>query len=97
MKRLVDAFLNSVRAFRRLAGSEAAFRQELLLLVLAARVSAGRRRFRVGLGDGGNAELQRAIRVHANAVEWALPVLVLYLVVQRLAGGSFALAGSVKG
>src|SRR6185312_17051847 len=35
MKRLVDAFLNSVRAFRRLAGSEAAFRQELLLLALA--------------------------------------------------------------
>jgi diacylglycerol kinase (ATP) len=35
MKRLVDAFLNSVRAFRRLAGSEAAFRQELALLALA--------------------------------------------------------------
>jgi diacylglycerol kinase (ATP) len=38
MKRLVDAFFNSVRAFRRLAGSEAAFRQELLLLVLALPV-----------------------------------------------------------
>lgn len=35
MKRLVHAFLNSVRAFRRLAGEEAAFRQELLLLGLA--------------------------------------------------------------
>lgn len=35
MKRLIDAFRNSVRAFRRLAGSEAAFRQELALLVLA--------------------------------------------------------------
>jgi diacylglycerol kinase (ATP) len=35
MKRLVDAFLNSVRAFRRLAGGETAFRQELLLLALA--------------------------------------------------------------
>lgn len=35
MKRLIDAFHNSVRAFRRLAGSEAAFRQELALLALA--------------------------------------------------------------
>ena len=38
MKRLVDAFFNSARAFRRLAGSEAAFRQELFLLVLALPV-----------------------------------------------------------
>lgn len=38
MKRLVRAFLNSVRAFRRLAGEEAAFRQELLLLALALPV-----------------------------------------------------------
>ncbi len=38
MKRLVDAFLNSVRAFRRLAASEAAFRQELALLALALPV-----------------------------------------------------------
>jgi diacylglycerol kinase (ATP) len=35
MKRLIDAFHNSVRAFRRLAGSEAAFQQELALLVLS--------------------------------------------------------------
>ena len=35
MKRLIDAFGNSVRAFRRLAGGEAAFRQELALLALA--------------------------------------------------------------
>ncbi|WP_432573812.1 carbohydrate ABC transporter permease [Kineococcus sp. SYSU DK005] len=33
----------------------------------------------------------------AFSVLYATPVLVLYLVVQRLAGGSFALAGSVKG
>ncbi|WP_315920076.1 diacylglycerol kinase [Mesorhizobium sp. SP-1A] len=35
MKRLISAFRNSVRAFRRLAGSEAAFQQELMLLALA--------------------------------------------------------------
>ncbi|WP_404347942.1 carbohydrate ABC transporter permease [Phycicoccus jejuensis] len=33
----------------------------------------------------------------AFSVLYSLPVLVLYLVVQRLGGGSFALAGSVKG
>ncbi|WP_432484177.1 carbohydrate ABC transporter permease [Kineococcus esterisolvens] len=33
----------------------------------------------------------------AFSLLYATPVLVLYLVVQRLAGGSFALAGSVKG
>lgn len=38
MKRLIDAFLNSVRAFRRLAGSEAAFQQELALLLLSLPV-----------------------------------------------------------
>ncbi|AZO12622.1 MULTISPECIES: diacylglycerol kinase [unclassified Mesorhizobium] len=35
MQRLIDAFINSVRAFRKLAGHEAAFQQELLLLALA--------------------------------------------------------------
>lgn len=33
----------------------------------------------------------------AFSVIYSVPVLVLYLLVQRLAGGSFALAGSVKG
>jgi uncharacterized membrane protein YecN with MAPEG domain len=54
----------------------------LWLLVLAARVSLGRRRFKVGLGDGGHVELQRAIRAHANAAEWALPVLLLLLIAE---------------
>ncbi|TIU05067.1 MAG: diacylglycerol kinase, partial [Mesorhizobium sp.] len=35
MQRLIDAFFNSVRAFRKLASSEKAFQQELMLLVLA--------------------------------------------------------------
>jgi diacylglycerol kinase (ATP) len=35
MQRLVDAFINSVRAFRRLAATETAFQQELMLLALA--------------------------------------------------------------
>ncbi|MBZ9794568.1 diacylglycerol kinase [Mesorhizobium sp. ES1-4] len=35
MQRLIDAFINSVRAFRKLAVSEKAFQQELMLLALA--------------------------------------------------------------
>lgn len=35
MNRLIKAFENSVRAFRRLARTEAAFQQELMLLVIA--------------------------------------------------------------
>jgi uncharacterized protein len=54
----------------------------LLLLVLAARISGLRGKLKVGLGDGGHAELTRAIRVHGNAVEWTLPMLVLLLVAE---------------
>ena len=54
----------------------------LLLIVLGLRVVALRRRHRVGIGDGGQGGLQRAIRVHANAVEWGLPVLLLLLVAE---------------
>ena len=54
----------------------------LLLLALAALVSRLRRARKVGLGDGGDRDLQRAIRVHGNAVEWALPGLLLLLVAE---------------
>jgi uncharacterized membrane protein YecN with MAPEG domain len=54
----------------------------LLLVVLGVRVMLGRRRHGVGIGDGGNAGLQQAVRVHANAVEWTLPVLLLMLVAE---------------
>ena len=49
----------------------------LLLIVLALPVSAWRRRLKIGLGDGSDERLGRAIRVHANTVEWALPTLLL--------------------
>ena len=54
----------------------------ILLIALAAGVSRLRRRHKVGLGDGGNRDLQRAIRVHGNAVEWAVPALLLLLVAE---------------
>ena len=50
----------------------------LLVLALAWRVIVFRFRNRIGLGDGGNPELQRRIRVHANAIEY-LPLALLLL------------------
>lgn len=50
----------------------------LLVLVLAFRVVLVRRRAKVGIGDGGDSELARRIRVHANAVE-NLPLALLLL------------------
>ena len=39
MQRLISAFYNSIRAFRRLAGSETAFQQELMLLLVSLPVA----------------------------------------------------------
>ena len=73
----------------------------LLLIVFAALISRFRMKFRVGLGDGGNAELSRAIRVHGNAIEWMLPMLLLLLIAElnhtshvllHICGAAFVLA-----
>ncbi|HEY2863456.1 MAG TPA: MAPEG family protein [Casimicrobiaceae bacterium] len=55
----------------------------LLLVALAALVSRRRRHKGIGLGAGGDAQLERAIRVHANAVEWGLPLLLLLLIAEE--------------
>jgi uncharacterized membrane protein YecN with MAPEG domain len=54
----------------------------VLLLVLAGRVSRLRHGLAIHFGDGGNADLARAIRAHGNAVEWALPAILLLLVAE---------------
>ncbi|MEO8739779.1 MAG: MAPEG family protein [Casimicrobiaceae bacterium] len=54
----------------------------LLLLVLASLISRHRIKHRIGLGDGGNAALTRAIHAHGNAVEWMLPMLLLLLIAE---------------
>lgn len=51
----------------------------LLVLALAVRVMLLRNSRGVGLGTGGDADLERAIRTHANAVEY-LPIALLLLV-----------------
>jgi uncharacterized membrane protein YecN with MAPEG domain len=54
----------------------------LWFLVLSVRVIAHRRSARVSLGDGGNADLQRAIRAHANFAEYVPLALLLLLLVE---------------
>ena len=54
----------------------------LLVIGLGVRVVQLRMRHRVGLGDGGIAELSRAIRTHGNLVENAPLVLLLMLVAE---------------
>lgn len=55
----------------------------LLIVVLALRVVLGRRQGRIGIGDGGNHELIRRIRVHGNAIE-NVPLALLLMLVAEL-------------
>jgi hypothetical protein len=55
----------------------------LLFLLLSARVVQGRVAFKVDIGDGGNQEMQRRIRVHANFAEFVPLALILLYAVQQ--------------
>ena len=57
----------------------------LLLLYLSVQVSMVRRRYKVGLGDGGHEELLRAIRVQGNFIEY-VPIALLLIVAADLVG-----------
>lgn len=57
----------------------------LLMLLLLARISRHRHGHRIGLGDGGDTELARKIRVHGNFVEHA-PFALLLLGLLELCG-----------
>jgi uncharacterized membrane protein YecN with MAPEG domain len=57
----------------------------LLFALLSVRSLLLRRRLRVALGDGGNEQLLRATRAHANFAEYA-PLALLLLVLAEQAG-----------
>lgn len=59
----------------------------ILIVILMAAVILLRRSLRIGLGDGGNRDLQRAIRVHGNAVE-CVPIFLVMLVTLEINRGS---------
>lgn len=61
----------------------------LLLLALSVRVSQRRLATKIGIGTGGDEELERRVRAHANLVENApLALLLLFLIEQS--GGTAA-------
>lgn len=55
----------------------------LLVIVLGFRVTLLRRSLKIGIGDGGDARLARAIRAHGNALEWGILTLVLLLIAEE--------------
>lgn len=59
----------------------------LLYLSLCWRVVDRRRQARVGLGSGGDAALERAIRVHGNFAEY-VPLFLLLLLAAELGGAA---------
>jgi uncharacterized membrane protein YecN with MAPEG domain len=66
----------------------------LLFIWLSWKVIVERRRSKVGLGDGGDPDLQRAIRVHANFIEYTPLALVLLALVDMLAGPDWLVHGA---
>ena len=59
----------------------------LLLVYLSYQVVRYRVKFKIGIGDGGNAELARSIRVQGNFVEY-VPIALLLISLVELAGFS---------
>lgn len=57
----------------------------LLFFVLAVRTVLLRRRFRIAIGDAGNNEMLRAMRVHANFAEY-VPITLLLIFMLELQG-----------
>ncbi len=59
----------------------------LLMMALAINVTVYRVRLRISVGDGGNAQMLRMIRLHGNAVEY-VPITLLLMLLYELNGGS---------
>lgn len=57
----------------------------LLMVVLLVRISLHRHGHKIGLGDGGDAVLERKVRVHGNFIEQA-PLALLMLGLLELCG-----------
>ena len=58
----------------------------LIVIALAINVTAHRVKLRVPLGDGGNAQMRRMIRLHGNAAEY-IPLALVLMAIYELNGG----------
>ncbi len=56
----------------------------LLFIALSIRVIGGRRSNRVSVGDGGNGDLLRRMRMHGNFAEYAPLALILMALIESL-------------
>lgn len=63
----------------------------LLLIYLSYNVVSHRKKFEVGIGDGDNVDLTRAIRVHGNFIEY-VPIALILLAVFELNHGHATIA-----
>ncbi|TKB43640.1 MAPEG family protein [Thalassotalea mangrovi] len=54
----------------------------LLHIALSFKVIGLRRRLQIGLGDGNNKELQKAIRVHGNFSEYVPLAMIMFAVLE---------------
>ena len=59
----------------------------LIVIALAINVTLHRVKLRVPLGDGGNAEMRRMIRLHGNAAEY-IPLAIVLMAIYELNGGA---------
>lgn len=59
----------------------------LMVIALAINVTAHRVKLRIPLGDGGNAEMRRMIRLHGNAAEY-VPLALVLMAIYELNGGA---------
>lgn len=59
----------------------------LWILLLMLQVVRLRRSRRVGIGDGGDKDLAKAIRIHGNAIE-TMPIALLLMFGYELGGGA---------
>ena len=58
----------------------------LIIVALGVNVTMHRVELRVPLGDGGNPQMLRMIRLHANAIEY-VPLAVLLMLIYEINGG----------
>ena len=67
----------------------------LLLLFLSGYVIAGRVKFKIDIGDGGNETMRRRIRVQSNFIEYVPVALILIMLVESGPIGPAWLSGAL--
>ncbi len=65
----------------------------ILLVILSYRVGATRKKHSIGIGDGGNEALQRAVRVQGNFTEYTPLAIVGLLLMASLSAHPYWLHG----